>query len=164
MGLLSLLKVKDTETRYLHVCNSVLTFATSILMSFQHLCQLRCPIPASSKVCHLHWLRKMPARGTTHTESGELWLQYAVDTFWLNLFSVPVYDGWATKDQPVFTFSDNNFSCLLTWPLYKKGEVEIPSDAVVSVGYSIGTYLGKNMLNLLTNVQFVIVFAVPESL
>jgi hypothetical protein len=44
-----------------------------------------------------------------------------------------------------------------------KGQVEIPANALVSVGYTVGTYLGKNgTLNLSTNVQFVIVLAVPE--
>jgi hypothetical protein len=73
-----------------------------------------------------------------------------------------VYDGRATEGRPAFTFSDNDFRCLLTWPLYKKGQVEVPANALVSVGYTVGTYLGKSGLNLSTNVQFVIVLAVPE--
>ena len=77
---------------------------------------------------------------------------------------MPVYDGRATKDRPAFVFSDNDFRCLLTWPLYKNGGVEIPVNAVISVGCTVSTYRGKSglNLNLSTNVQFVIVLAVPE--
>ena len=77
---------------------------------------------------------------------------------------MPVYNEWATKDQPAFAFSDNDFRCLLTWPLYKNRGVEIPVNAVISVGYTVSTYGGKSglNLNLSMNVQFVIVLAVPE--
>ena len=81
---------------------------------------------------------------------------------WLTFFSVPVYDGRATEDHAAFAFSDDDFKRLLSWPLYKKGLVEIPGNAVVSVGYTVGTYNGKGGFNLSTNVQFVIVLATPD--
>jgi hypothetical protein len=73
-----------------------------------------------------------------------------------------VYDGRATEGRDAFTFTDDDFKRLLTWPLYKQGQVEIPGNAVVSVGYTVGTYNGKSGFNLSTNVQFVIVLATPE--
>ena len=91
-------------------------------------------------------------------------MQSPLNNDWLKSFSVPVYDGWATKHCPAFTFSDNDFRHLLTWPLYKKGQVKILGSVVVSVGYSIGTYNGKGSFNLSTNVQFVIVLAIPEAI
>ena len=73
-----------------------------------------------------------------------------------------MYDVRATEGHTAFTFSNDNFKCLLTWPLYKQGQVEIPGNAVVSVGYTVGTYNGKSSFNLLMNIQFVIMLATPE--
>lgn len=74
---------------------------------------------------------------------------------------VPVYDGRACDGRPAFKFSDADFNKLLSWPLYCKGASEIPSDSIVSVGYTLGTYKGTSGPVLSSNIQFVIVLTVP---
>ena len=75
--------------------------------------------------------------------------------FWV----VPVYDGHATEDHLVFTFSDADFRHLSAWPLYRGGATEVPLDAVVSVGYMLGTYHGNSGPVLSSNIQFLILLA-----
>jgi hypothetical protein len=72
-----------------------------------------------------------------------------------------VYDGRARNGKPAFTFSDDDFNKLVTWPLYKKGTTEIPVDSIVSVGYTLATYKGSSGSMLSTNIQFVVVLATP---
>ena len=72
-----------------------------------------------------------------------------------------MYDGRARSGKPAFTFSVADFDKLSTWPLYKKGTCEIPVDSIVSVGYTLGTYKGTTGPVLSSNIQFVIVLAVP---
>jgi hypothetical protein len=74
----------------------------------------------------------------------------------LIVFLVPVYDGRATKGRKGFTFSDADFKSLSTWPIYGGGPTEVPVDAVVSVGYTLGTYCGSAGPVLSSNLIFVI--------
>jgi hypothetical protein len=73
---------------------------------------------------------------------------------------VPVYDGRARKGRRGFSFSDADFSNLSKWPLYKGGATEVPDEAVVSVGYTLGTYRGSSGPVLSSNVMFVILLAI----
>jgi hypothetical protein len=76
--------------------------------------------------------------------------------------TVPIYDG--RLKSKAFTFSDKDFIDLPSWPLYKKGNRELPLDAVVAVGYTINTYSTERYaLALSLNVQFVILLAVPAA-
>lgn len=84
----------------------------------------------------------------------------------LSLLVVPIYDGRSVKGAREFNFSDEAFSKLATWPLYKKGVEDLPFDAVVSVGYTLNTFGegprgGPNGLS--TNLHFVILIALPDS-
>ena len=74
-----------------------------------------------------------------------------------------MYDSRARSGKPAFTFSVADFDKLSTWPLYlyKKGTCEIPVDSIVSVGYTLGTYKGTTGPVLSSNIQFVIVLAIP---
>jgi hypothetical protein len=74
-------------------------------------------------------------------------------------FLVPVYDGRATKGQKGFTFSDANFKNLSSWPIYGGGSTEVPVDALVSVGYTLGTYRGSAGPVLSSNLIFVVLLA-----
>ena len=73
---------------------------------------------------------------------------------------VPIYDGRAKGGKP-FTFTDNNFRELSSWPLYRDSAEDAPADAVLAVGYTLNTYAGKNSTVLSSNVQFVILLALP---
>ena len=76
------------------------------------------------------------------------------------LCPVPVYDGRASDDRPAFKFNNTDFKRLSSWPLYRKGLVsELPLDATVSVGYSLGTYKGASGTVLSSNLQFVILLS-----
>lgn len=72
---------------------------------------------------------------------------------------VPVYDGRAVKERDGFSFTDADFENLSSWPLYKGGPTEVPLDAVVSVGYTLGTYRGNAGHVLSSNLIFVILLA-----
>lgn len=73
---------------------------------------------------------------------------------------VPVYDGRARDDRPAFKFNDADFKRLSSWPVYRKGLVsELPLDAIVSVGYSLGTYKGASGTVVSSNLQFVILLS-----
>lgn len=77
--------------------------------------------------------------------------------------TVLIYDGRATNTHAAFKFSDADFRCLLSWPLYKNNEEEVPLNAIVSVGYTISKYaLRTGKSNLSSNVLFVIVLSVPK--
>jgi len=73
--------------------------------------------------------------------------------------SVPVYDGRATKGRKGFTFSDADFKNIASWPIYGGGPKEVPLDAVVSIGYTLGTYRGSAGPVLSSNLIFVILLA-----
>ena len=78
-------------------------------------------------------------------------------------YTVPVYDGRARDDRPAFKFTDADFRRLASWPLYRKGLVsELPDEGIVSVGYSLGTYLGASGKVLSSNLQFVILLSAPN--
>jgi hypothetical protein len=76
--------------------------------------------------------------------------------------TVPVYDGRATNDRLAFSFSDADFRRLSSWPLYKDGQEELPLESVVSVGYTLSTYLAPTGRVLSSNIQFVIMLAIPD--
>ena len=69
----------------------------------------------------------------------------------------------ASKTGKPFTFTDDDFRSLASWPLYKKGNRDLPSDAVVAVGYTLNTYTYERTKGMVlsSNVQFVILLAVP---
>jgi len=58
-------------------------------------------------------------------------------------------------------FTDADFSKLSSWPLYCDGATEIPTDSIVSVGYTLSTYKGSSGPVLSSNVHFVIVISTP---
>jgi hypothetical protein len=73
---------------------------------------------------------------------------------------VPVYDGRARDGRAPFRFNETDFSRLSSWPLYRKGLVcELPDEAIVSVGYSLGTYKGASGTVVSSNLQFVILLS-----
>ena len=73
---------------------------------------------------------------------------------------VPVYDGRASDDHPAFKFNDSDFRQLSSWPLYREGQItELPDEAIVSVGYSLGTYFGASGKVLSSNLQFIILLS-----
>jgi hypothetical protein len=77
--------------------------------------------------------------------------------------SVPIYDGRSKLGKP-FTFSNQDFADLPTWPLYKKGNRDLPTDSVVAVGYTMNTYTTDRVAKALSsNVQFAILLAVPAA-
>ena len=74
--------------------------------------------------------------------------------------TVPIYDG-RPKTKP-FTFSAEDFRQLPSWPLYKKGNRDLPADAVVAIGYTLNTYSSNHAGTVLSsNVQFAILLALP---
>jgi hypothetical protein len=83
--------------------------------------------------------------------------------FFFSLFSflVPLYDGGATPDHLAFLFSDADFRRLASWPLYQDGQEELPLDSIVSVGYTLSTYLVPTGRVLSSNIQFVIMLVTP---
>ena len=76
--------------------------------------------------------------------------------------AVPVYDGRARNGQPAFKFNDADFKRLTSWPLYRKSITELPIDAIVSVGYSLGTYKGNSGTVISSNLQFVILLSAAK--
>lgn len=61
-------------------------------------------------------------------------------------------------------FTDEDFKCVTSQPLYRKGKSEILTDSVVSVAYTLSTYktaLGSVVLS--SNVQFVIIISTPHA-
>jgi hypothetical protein len=80
-------------------------------------------------------------------------------SFSLFSFLVPLYDGHATPDCLAFSFSDADFRRLASWPLYQDGQEELPLNSIVSVGYTLSTYLVPTGGVLSSNIQFVIVLA-----
>ena len=58
-------------------------------------------------------------------------------------------------------FNDFDIRRLSSWPLYRRSlTCELPDDAIVSVGYTLGTYSGATGAVLSSNIQFVILLAV----
>lgn len=86
----------------------------------------------------------------------------------ISTFIVPIYDGRVTvngRPGRPFLFKDDHFKDLASWPLYKKGNHDVPKDSVVAVGYTVGTYVSSNSgaKYLSSNIQFVVVLSVPEA-
>ena len=74
--------------------------------------------------------------------------------------AVPVYDGRPRNGRAAFMFNDSDFKRLPSWPLYHKGLIsELPDEAVVSVGYTLGTYLGASGTVVSSNLQFIILLS-----
>jgi len=73
---------------------------------------------------------------------------------------IPIYNG-RTKGGKPFTFTEDNFRELSSWPLYCDGAEDVPTDGILAVGYTLNTYAGKNSTVLSSNVQFVILLALP---
>ncbi|KAF8874597.1 hypothetical protein BD779DRAFT_1678665 [Infundibulicybe gibba] len=77
--------------------------------------------------------------------------------------AIPLYDGRAGRGSP-FTFSDADFANLSQWPLYKKGQADLPVDSMVAVGYTVSLYewpVGSKDDQLSTNLQFAILLGIP---
>ncbi|KAF8872049.1 hypothetical protein BD779DRAFT_1477799 [Infundibulicybe gibba] len=79
---------------------------------------------------------------------------------------VPIYDGRGKTTSP-FKFTASDFDRLTAMPLYKKGREELPTDAIVAVGYTLNTYDshygGVSTEQLSVNVQFVILLAIKAT-
>ncbi|KAF9455955.1 hypothetical protein BDZ94DRAFT_1315650 [Collybia nuda] len=74
---------------------------------------------------------------------------------------IPVYDGREGTGRK-FTFSEADFKDLSSWPLYKRGNGEVDSGTLVSVGHTVGTFKGASgSLFLSMNIQFIIVIGKP---
>lgn len=71
---------------------------------------------------------------------------------------VPIYDGREAGNRKAFAFTDDDFSKLQTWHLYRDGRRDLDDRSVVAVGYTLGTYTGakSHERSLSTNAQFVI--------
>ena len=127
-------------------------------------------INPSSKALRVLWFRKAKAHGLDHHINMHETLTTMV--FFCSLLplhadlcpTVPIYDGRVKSGKP-FTFTTQDFRDLTSWPLYKKGGRDLPEDAVVAVGYTMNTYNSERTgaMVLSTNVQFVILLAVPVS-
>ena len=72
-----------------------------------------------------------------------------------------MYDGCARNGHVAFMFTDDDFSNLSSWPLFRKGAVDIPAELIVSVGYALSTYKDASGPVLSSNVHFVIVISTP---
>ena len=58
------------------------------------------------------------------------------------------------------SFNDSDFKCLSTWHLYCNGLIsELPDNAVVLVGYTLGTYEGISRPIVSSNLQFIILLS-----
>jgi hypothetical protein len=78
----------------------------------------------------------------------------------LTILEVPIYDARTSN----FTFSADDFACIKDLPLYKKGYKDIPADAVVTVGYTSGTFVYQvSQTALALNLMFVILLGIPSS-
>jgi hypothetical protein len=54
------------------------------------------------------------------------------------------------------------FRSLSSMPHYCKGTSELPSDSIISVGYTLATYAGQSGPVLSSNIQFVILLTVAR--
>ncbi|KAF8874664.1 hypothetical protein BD779DRAFT_1565807 [Infundibulicybe gibba] len=79
---------------------------------------------------------------------------------------VPIYDGRGRTTSP-FKFTATDFDELTAMPLYRKGREDLPTDAIVAVGYTLNTYdshyNGVTTEQLSVNVQFVILLAIKAT-
>ena len=76
---------------------------------------------------------------------------------------VPIYDGCPSDFcADGFLFKDSDFHNLSKFPIFEDGKQDLPSDSLVAVGYTLGTYTsdGYTAPNLSTNIQFVIFLGV----
>jgi hypothetical protein len=72
---------------------------------------------------------------------------------------VPIYDGRNVDTSGGFLFTDEDFATLASWPQWQGSAEDIPTDSLVSVGYSVNTYTEKGVLRLSANILFVILLA-----
>lgn len=72
-----------------------------------------------------------------------------------------IYDGRKQQNREAFAFMQQDFNTLASWPLYKGGRKDLPSDAVLAVGYTLSTYTSHAGLQVSTNIQFVILLGLP---
>jgi hypothetical protein len=80
----------------------------------------------------------------------------------VNSITVFIYDGRKRQNREAFAFTQQDFNSLASWPLYKGGQKDLPSDAMVAVGYTLSTYTSHAGTKCLsTNVQFVILLGLP---
>lgn len=80
--------------------------------------------------------------------------------WWLNIdCPVPIYDATGGT----FQFSESDLSNIRTLPLFRKGAHDLPPYAVVTVGYTVTSFVTSNSASantaFLFNVLFVIVLA-----
>jgi hypothetical protein len=69
---------------------------------------------------------------------------------------VPIYDG-RIKSGTGVSFTDDGFASLANLPLYRNGIKDLQHNAVVAVGYTLGTWTRRSGdVNLSTNLQFII--------
>ena len=99
----------------------------------------------------------LPVRLMTEVNLFVLVLSY------LFILLVPVYDGRARDGRAPFLFTDADFNNLPSWPLYRKGQSDIPVDSIVSVGYALSTYKGTSGPVLSSNILFVILISIPAA-
>jgi hypothetical protein len=78
----------------------------------------------------------------------------------ISILEVPIYDARTSG----FTFSADDIGCIKDLPLYKKGYKDLPQDAVVTVGYTAGTFVYQTSQTALAlNLMFVILLGIPLS-
>lgn len=162
MDLVSPHKVRATETGQRHVCSFALTHTACVLISAQHFYKQQCPTQAFWKMCHLLWLWGMPARATMHIESSMKLVSYKYSSgppLTRILHSM-------TAGLPMTSLH----SCSLTMTLdaswlghcTRKGRQRFLWMLLFQLDTLLALTWGENGLNILTNIQFVIVLAVPE--
>jgi hypothetical protein len=75
---------------------------------------------------------------------------------------VPIYD--ARNADFTFSADDTGITRIKDLPLYKKGFKDLPQDAVVTVGYTAGTFVYQTSQTALAlNLMFVILLGIPSS-
>ena len=85
---------------------------------------------------------------------------FVVDAWLFFILEVPIYDARTSN----FTFSADDFGYIKDLPLYKKGYKDLPADAVVTVGYTAGTFAYQTSQTALAlNLMFVILLGIPAS-
>ncbi|KIK62223.1 hypothetical protein GYMLUDRAFT_242906 [Collybiopsis luxurians FD-317 M1] len=83
---------------------------------------------------------------------------------------VPIYDGRSMTGTTAFECTKNQLLKLgsYSYPLYMNGQVDLPADSIITVGYSAQTYNTKHhysdvSLGVSFDVAFVILLALPRS-
>ena len=76
-----------------------------------------------------------------------------------SFLEVPIYD--ARKAD--FNFSEDDIAHIKDLPLYRKCLKDLPQDAVVTVGYTAGTFIYQTSQTALAlNLMFVILLGIPS--